>query len=98
MATPSSAAIIAASRDRDLLDRMVALGATLDPPLTQADVESMRTRLAAAPVGDGESTIASVYEYAVATYTPTPRPGENPSAVTDSHIISALESLRGSEI
>ena len=92
MATPSSAAIIAASRDSDLLARMVALGATIG--LTQADVESARTRLAAAPVDDSGSTIASVFEYAEATYKPTPRPGENPAAVTDAHILHALGSIK----
>ena len=92
MATPSSAAIIAASRDSDLLARMVALGSTVG--LTQADVESARTRLAAAPVDDSGSTIASVFEYAEATYRPTPRPGENPAAVTDAHILHALSTIQ----
>ena len=93
MATPSSAAIIAASQDSDLIQRAVALGATLNPPLTQADVESLRMRLAAAPVDSEGNTVASVYEYAVATYKPTPRPGENPAAVTDAHILHALRTL-----
>ena len=92
MATPSSAAIIAASRDSDLLARAVALGATVG--LTQADVESHRTKLASAPVDDEGNTVASVYEYAEATYKPTPRPGENPAAVTDAHILHALGTIR----
>ena len=92
MTTPTSAAIIAASRDSDLLARMVALGATIG--LTQADVEANRTKLAAAPVDDSGSTIASVYEYAEATYKPTPRPGENPAAVTDAHILHALGTIQ----
>lgn len=91
MATPSSAAIIAASTDSDLLARMVALGATLG--LTQADVETARTRLASAPADGDGATIASVYEYAAANYTPTPRPGENPAAVTDEHILHALGTI-----
>ena len=92
MATPSSAAIIAASRDGDLLARMVALGSTVG--LTQADVEAQRTKLASAPVDDTGATIASVYEYAEATYKPTPRPGENPAAVTDAHILHALGTIQ----
>ena len=92
MATPSSAAIIAASNDSDLLARAVALGATVG--LTQADVEAQRTRLASAPVDDTGATIASVYEYAAATYKPTPRPGENPAAVTDAHILHALGTIQ----
>ena len=92
MATPSSSAIIAASNDSDLLARAVALGATVG--LTQADVEAQRTRLASAPVDDTGATIASVYEYAEATYKPTPRPGENPAAVTDAHILHALGTIQ----
>ena len=92
MATPSSAAIIAASRDSDLLARAVALGATVG--LTQADVEAQRTKLASAHVDSEGNTVASVYEYARATYTPTPRPGENPAAVTDAHILHALGTIQ----
>lgn len=92
MPTPSSAAIIAASNDSDLLARAVALGATVG--LTQADVEAQRTKLASAPVDSEGNTVASVYEYADATYTPTPRPGENPAAVTDAHILHALGTIR----
>lgn len=92
MATPSSAAIIAASNDSDLLARAVALGATVG--LTQADVEAQRTKLASAPVDDEGNTVASVYEYADANYTPTPRPGENPAAVTDAHILHALGTIK----
>ena len=92
MATPSSAAIIAASNDSDLLARAVALGATVG--LTQADVEAQRTKLASAPVDDTGATIASVYEYAEATYKPTPRPGEDPSYVTDAHILHALGTIQ----
>ena len=92
MSTPSSAAIIAASRDSDLLARMVALGSTIG--LTQADVEAQRTKLASAPVDSEGNTVASVYEYARATYNPTPRPGENPAAVTDAHILHAIGTIR----
>ena len=79
MATPSSAAIIAASNDSDLLARAVALGATVG--LTQADVEAQRTKLASALVDSEGNTVASVYEYADAQ--PRYRTGEDPAAVTD---------------
>ena len=79
MATPSSAAIIAASNDSDLLARAVALGATVG--LTQADVETQRTKLASAPVDSEGNTVASVYEYADAQ--PRYRAGEDPAAVTE---------------
>ena len=90
MATPASAAIIAASRDSDLLARLVALGSTLG--LTQADVEAARTRLASAPVDESGATIASVYEYAAAQ--PRYRTGEDPAAVTDAHILHALGTIQ----
>lgn len=89
MATPASSAIIAASRDSDLLARLVALGSTLG--LTQAEVEAARTRLASAPVDDSGATIASVYEYAASQ--PRYRAGEDPTAVTDTHILHALGTL-----
>ena len=90
MATPSSAAIIAASRDSDLLARLVALGSTLG--ITQADVEAARVRLASAPVDGEGNTVASVYEYADAQ--PRYRTGEDPSAVTDAHILHALGTIK----
>ena len=90
MATPTSASIIAASNDSDLLARAVALGATIG--LTQADVETQRTKLASAPVDSEGNTVASVYEYADAQ--PRYRTGEDPSAVTDAHILHALGTIR----
>ena len=91
MSTPSSAAIIAASQDSDLLARAVALGATIG--LTQADVETQRTKLASAPVDSEGNTVASVYEYADAQ--PRYRTGEDPAAVTDAHILHALGTIQG---
>ena len=90
MATPTSAAIIAASQDSDLLARAVALGATIG--LTRADVETHRTKLASAPVDSEGNTVASVYEYADAQ--PRYRTGEDPAAVTDAHILHALGTIQ----
>ena len=90
MATPTSASIIAASNDSDLLARAVALGATIG--LTQADVETQRTKLASAPVDSEGNTVASVYEYADAQ--PRYRAGEDPAAVTDAHILHALGTIQ----
>lgn len=91
MSTPSSNAILAASRDADLLARLMALGATLG--LSQAQVEEARMRLASAPVDGSGNTVASVYEYAAASYAPTPRPGEDASKVTDAHLLHALGTI-----
>lgn len=89
MTIPTSAAIIGASRDSDLLARMVALGATMG--LSQGEVEAARSKLACAEVDDDGSTIASVYEYAVSQ--PRYSAGEDPAAVTDTHILRALGTL-----
>ena len=90
MATPSSAAIIAASHDPDLLQRAVALGSLLG--LSQADVEANRTKLASAVVDADGNTVASVYEYADAQ--PRYRSGEDPAGVTDAHLLHALETIK----
>lgn len=89
MSTPTSAAIIAASRDSDLLARLVALGATLG--LDQQAVEAARIKLASAPVDEEGNTVASVYEYA--TTQPRYRAGEDPAAVTDAHLLHALAAI-----
>lgn len=94
MSAPTSAAIIAASRDTDLLDRLVALGATMDPPLSQGEIEAARVRLASAPVDGDGSTVASVHEWATASYKPTPRPGADASKITDAHLLHALGTIK----
>lgn len=91
MAIPTSASIIKAANDPDLIERAVAIGAAMG--LTRADVEANRTRLASRPVNEDGSTIASVYEYADFHYEPNPRPGQDPAAVTDAHIEYALKGL-----
>lgn len=91
MPTPTSAAIIAASRDTDLLDRLVALGATIG--LSQGEVEAARVRLASAPVDGDGNTVASVHEYAAATYTPRPRPGADPEKIRDAQLLHALRTI-----
>lgn len=97
MPTPSSAAIIAASRDSDLVDRAVALGATLG--LSQVDVELAKTRLVTVDADQSGLTIASVHEYAKTQREQKvkelpPAPGADPSAVTDAHLLYALGKIR----
>lgn len=84
----TSADIIAASRDDDLADRLVALGA--EQGLAPQQVTAMRSQLAAAAATETGDTIASVYAYKLATYTRQLRPGEDPAAVTDDHLRHAL--------
>lgn len=95
---PSSAALIAAAQDQDLLERMVALGATMS--MGRGEITEAMSRLAATPVDDtGDNTIASVHEYAAvqraqALAAVPPPPGQNYQAVTDAHILYALNKFK----
>ena len=90
MASASSADLIRAARDTDLLDRARALAA--QQGIDAATVEQKWAHLVSVPVADGEGdTIASVLAYATATY--AGRPGQNPAAVTDTQISAALATL-----
>lgn len=93
MPTPSTSAAIAAAQDPDLTERLVITAAVAgvegDP---RQWVYANRERLAVAP-GAEDATVASVYEYATASYTPTPRPGEDPSKVTDAHLLAAVRAV-----
>ena len=82
----SSDQIIAAQQDEDLKARAVALGAKHG--YLPYEVEARFPQIAVAQIG--ETTIADVHAYAVATYTPTPRPGANLAAVTDVQLEEAL--------
>lgn len=86
---------IAARNDTDLLQRFVAAAERANIPNPQAWAEANRGRLVAADIGG--STVADVHAYAVATYDPPPRPGENPAAVTDPQIEAAVETVYDSE-
>ena len=74
----TSAQHIAARNDNDLLARFIVVAEQLAVPNAQAWVESNRGRLVATDIGG--TSISDVHAYAVATYVPTPRPGENPAA------------------
>ena len=87
----TSSALIAAAQDSDLLARAIALAAETGIDNPQAFIESRRHQLAAAPVGSGDSTVASVYEYAASL--PRYRTGEDPAAVTDDHLRAAIANL-----
>lgn len=93
MADPlyTSATLLAATRDSDLRARITALGAARG--LTQSEVESKLTAIAAAPVDAQGSTIASGFEFARATYEPTPTPGADTSKVRDDQIRTALDAV-----
>lgn len=94
MSVPSLASIIATTNDVDLTERLIAAavvaGVEGDP---HQFVHSNLHSLAVAKVTESGDTVASVYDYAVATYKPSPRPGENPAAVTDAHLIEAVRQV-----
>lgn len=86
----TSAQIIAAQSDEDLRRRFVALAAAEGVDSPEHAVASNMHALVAAKITAGSDTVASVYDYAAATYVPAPRPGVNPAAVTDAQIIAAI--------
>lgn len=98
MSTPTSNQILAAAGDLDLRERLIALAAQ-DPTITDphAWVNSRLQQIVGVAIdSNGEATtIASVYDYAVATYQPTPPPGKNLAAVTDAHLRAAITNVKG---
>ena len=81
----------AARNDFDLLARFVGAAEQAGISNAQMWAEQHRGALVSAQIGD--TTIADVHAYAVATYEPTPRPGENPAAVTDAQIAQAVQAV-----
>ena len=81
----------AARNDTDLLTRLIAAAEQAGIPNAQQWAEQHRGALVSARIGD--TTIADVHAYAAATYEPTPRPGENPAAVTDTQIAEAVQAV-----
>lgn len=89
----ASTAIVAAAQDSDLIERLAAVAAQVGvegDPRQWAAAHALR--LVSEPVGD--STVAAVYEYAVATYQPTPRPGADTTKVLDAHLVAAVEGVK----
>lgn len=97
MADASFTAISQASKDEDLLDRLISAAAAAGIPQPQVWVQTNARQLAIAPVNEAGDTVASVYAYAVATYSPTPRPGANPAAVTDQFLSAAVDHIYQNE-
>lgn len=82
----------AARNDTDLLVRLVAAAEQADVTNAQQWVEANRGLLVAADI-DG-TTLADIHAYAVATYTPTPRPGADDAKITDVQLTAAIEALQ----
>lgn len=92
---------INARNDPDLLDRFIATAEMAGIDDASAWVQANMGRLVTVEV-DGTKTVSDVHAYAdevrdvYIAQTP-PRPGQNLGAVTDSHLIAAIASLRPAE-
>ena len=94
MINTTLSSIVSASRDIDLQERLAAAAARLNVPGDPYQWVLLNiNKLAAAQVSEDGATIASVYDYAASTYVPAPRPGQNPAAVTDTLLMSAVTSV-----
>ena len=87
--------LIAAAADADLRARVQAAAEAHGLGSGWADSQMGRLVAIAIPAGGLTATIADVYGYAVSTYKPTPRPGQNPAAVTDEMIFEAIDVVSG---
>lgn len=82
-----------AAADDDLLERITAAAAAVGVDNPEAWAKMHARRIAAQQVTEAGDTVASVYAYAAATYSPSPRPGENPAAVTDDYLRAAVAAV-----
>ena len=88
----------AAATDPDLSARFIAAAQEAGIPNAEYWVDANRgglTRASVGDAGDEAATVASVYAYAYNVYRQTapPKPGANPSAVTDDHIRHAVAAV-----
>ena len=95
MSKHSLADITAASRDRHLVDRMIAAAAEAGHPYPASQIADAAARIVATPITEQGDSIASVYAYAVQTHTPAPAPGADPAAVLDAHVRAAVVAVLG---
>lgn len=84
---------IAATRDADLRTRVIAAAerAGIDAPSHWTDANL--GKIVDANIGD--TTLADVHAYAVASYQPTPRPGEDDTKITDAQVEAAVANVNG---
>lgn len=90
----TSKSVHLAKNDDDLRGRFVAAAAIEGVPDPEWWVDRNLYALVVQNVGTGgNDTVASVYQYAVDTYNPTPRPGANMAAVNDSMLAQAVNAV-----
>lgn len=86
---------IAARNDADLAQRLTAVAEQAGIANADQWVQYNRGRLVAEPI-EG-TTLADVHAYAVGTYVPTPRPGEDSTKITDVLLREAVDALWSEE-
>jgi hypothetical protein len=86
----TSAQHITASKDADLRERLIAIAEMEGIDAPSFWVESNIGKLLSTTVS-GEQVLADVHAYAVASYVPAPRPGEDPTKVMDDHLRTAVQ-------
>ena len=91
----SIADLIASSTDTDLRARVRAAADARGLFFNWTDLHMGKLVATEIEAAGEQTSIADVYGYALATYTPTPRPGENPAAVLDSMIFDAIDAIAG---
>lgn len=91
--TTSLNSIIAASRDEDIRERLAAAATVVGIKEPRWFVDNHVSRLVSVGLSESGDTLASVYEYATANYAPKPRPGEDPTLVTDALLIAAVRAV-----
>lgn len=96
MARASLAIIAEAAQDPDLWTRIEAAAAEIGVTSARA-ADRLREIVATPFTADATDSVASVYEYAASTYEPPLRPGQNPAAVTDDHIRTAVARVFAAE-
>lgn len=97
MTITTSADIIGASQDNDLIDRIAAIAAQEGVQNEGAFARGQIRSIVSRKVTDSGDTLASVHAYAVASHKPTPAPGADPSKVTDEMIRTAVRAEKGAQ-
>lgn len=93
MPVTTLAQISAAARDADLIDRLTSAAAAQGIDAPQQWAETHAREIVATPVDSDGNTLGSLHAYAVASYTPAPRPGEDATKIADAAIKAAVAAV-----
>jgi hypothetical protein len=89
---------ISARGDQDLLERLIAMAEMEGIPSAAGWVQQYIGAIISTPLTESNDTIASVFDYAKSQYEDAvaalpPKPGQNPAAVTDEYLRTAVQKL-----